>query len=170
MYSEFKLEEMFAEADGLIKEGRLSEAVSMLEAIIGENPSFGKAYNHLGWIFETKLQDIEKAEKHYQLAIKFSPHYAPSYYNYAIMLSTFKKYEELDLLLNRALNVPGINKGSIYNEYGLMYEALGLWDQAETAFKNFILNQFDSKTVELGHESLARIKQKRALFESEKEL
>ncbi len=165
MYSEFKLEEMFAEADGLIKEGRLNEAVNMLEAIIGENPSFGKAYNHLGWVFETKLQDIEKAEKHYQLAIKFSPNYAPSYYNYAILLSAYQKYEELDLLLNRALKVPGINKGSIYNEYGLMYEALGLWEEAEAAFRNFIMNQFDSKMVELGHQALERIRQKKALFE-----
>ncbi len=164
MYSEFRLEEMFAEADGLIKEGRLTDAVNLLEAIIAENPSFGKAYNHLGWVYETKLQDIEKAEMHYQLAIKFSPNYAPSYYNYAILLSTYKKYEELDLLLNRALKVPGINKGSIYNEYGLMYEALGLWDQAEAAFKDFILHQFDSKLVELGHEALNRIKQKKLLF------
>ncbi len=41
-------EELFHSADLDIKDGLYDAAVQKLEQIIQEDPSFGKAYNHLG--------------------------------------------------------------------------------------------------------------------------
>ena len=64
--SSFQLDEMFFEADALIAQGKITEAISTLEAILVEDASFGKAYNHLGWIYETKFKDYAKAEEFYK--------------------------------------------------------------------------------------------------------
>jgi hypothetical protein len=55
MESELTLNEDFLRADDLIRDNKISEALKLLESIILEDPGFGKAHNHIGWIYETKL-------------------------------------------------------------------------------------------------------------------
>jgi tetratricopeptide (TPR) repeat protein len=86
------MEDLFLEADRLISEQKIGEAFSKLESITQEMPTFGKAYNHIGWIYETKYKDYPNAEKYYKLAIENFPEYLAAYYNYAIVLSTLKKW------------------------------------------------------------------------------
>ena len=92
-----RMEDLFLEADRLISEQKIGEAFSKLESITQEMPTFGKAYNHIGWIYETKYKDYPNAEKYYKLAIENSPEYLAAYYNYAIVLSTLKKWDEFPL-------------------------------------------------------------------------
>lgn len=94
----------------LISDQKIGEAFSKLTGITEEMPTFGKAYNHIGWIYETKYKDFPNAEKYYKLAIENSPDYLAAYYNYAIKFSTLQKWDELTNLLNRALTVAGINR------------------------------------------------------------
>ena len=54
-YDNLEFEDMLFEADELIRSNKISDAVSLLEGIIAQAPDFGKAYNHLGWGYETKL-------------------------------------------------------------------------------------------------------------------
>ncbi|MEP2935047.1 MAG: tetratricopeptide repeat protein [Gilvibacter sp.] len=120
-----KLEEMLDQANNDIKNGRYDEASNKLEEIINIDPSFGKAYNHLGYLYEVKFKDYEKGETLYKLCIEKTPMYPSVYYNYAVCLSTLGKFDELKSLLDTALGIPGITKATIYNEYGIMYEQIG---------------------------------------------
>jgi tetratricopeptide (TPR) repeat protein len=72
-YRTFELEEKFMDADNMIKDNYIAEAVRLLNEILAEAPDFGKAHNHLGWIYETKIKDYDKATEYYRLALKFSP-------------------------------------------------------------------------------------------------
>lgn len=155
-----RMEDLFLEADRLISEQRIGEAVSKLNAIIQEMPDFGKAYNHLGWIYETKYKDYPNAEKYYKQAIEYSPDYHAGYYNYAIVLSTLQKWDELQALLEKALKVPGINKGTIYNEYAIMYEGQGKYKEAIDAYKKYAANTYDSKLLDTAKDSIERCKKK----------
>ena len=155
-----RMEDMFLEADRLISEQKIGEAFSKLTAVVQEMPTFGKAYNHIGWIYETKYKDYPNAEKNYKLAIEYAPDYHAGYYNYAIVLSTLQKWDELKDLLDRALKVPGINKGTIYNEYAIMQEAQGKYKEAIDAYKNYITSTFDNKQLETAKESIERCKKK----------
>jgi len=160
----FDLEEKFLKADSLIGENRLSEAARLLENILLDAPDFGKAHNHMGWLFETKFKNLHRAEEHYKLALKFNPEYTAAYYNYAYLLSSLRKFDELEKLLKNCINVPGISYATIYNEYGLMREMQGEIDDAIHYFKLHIKNSFDFKSIETASESIKRCERKKQLL------
>jgi len=160
----FYLEEKFLSADRMISEGRLSEAAHLLEEILAEAPDFGKAHNHLGWLYETKFKNYAQAEEHYRLAIKFSPEYPAAYYNYCYCLSTLRKYDDLERVLELAIKVSGISYATIYNEYGLLREAQGKLDDAIHYFRLHIQNSFDAKSIETAADSIKRCERKKQLI------
>ncbi len=162
--NQYQLEDQFLYADQLIKENKNAEAIEVLEAIIAEAPDFGKAYNHLGFIFETKYQDYTKAEEHYKLALKFAPNYTSVYYNYAIVLSTLKKWQELEALLIQAETIPSINRATIANEYAIMYEMRGMYDEAILKYKEYIYYVFDNKQIDNALSSIERCERKKEML------
>jgi tetratricopeptide (TPR) repeat protein len=163
-HTNFDLEEKFLKADRLISENKISEAAHLLDEILHEAPDFGKAHNHLGWLHETKFKNYEKAQEHYRLAIKFSPEYPAAHYNYCYCLSTLRKYDELEKVLEEAIKVSGINYATIYNEYGLLREIQGNFEDAIHYFKLHIKNTFDSKSIETAAESIKRCERKKQLL------
>ena len=161
----FDLEEKFLKADRLISENKLGEAAKMLEEILEEAPDYGKAHNHLGWLFETKFKNLTRAEEHYRLALKFSPDYTAAYYNYCYLLSSLRKFDELEKTLEHAIRVSGISYATIYNEYGLLREMQGELDDAIHYFKLHIKNSFDAKSIETAAESIKRCERKKELIQ-----
>lgn len=157
---QFKMDDKFFEADLLIKENKIGEALRALTEIITEMPDYGRAHNHLGWIYETKYNDYSRAEKHYQAAVSYSPEYVAVYYNYSILLSTLGRYDELLSLLDKAMQIPGINKATIQNEYGIMYEAQGKYPEAIEAYRSYIRFLYDNKLIDQAQESIRRCQNK----------
>lgn len=160
----FDLEEKFLAADKLINENQLSKAAKLLEEILEEAPDYGKAHNHMGWLFETKFKNLKRAEEHYRLAIKFSNDYSAAYYNYCYLLSTLRKFDELEKLLEQAIRVSGISYATIYNEYGLLREMQGELDDAIHYYKLHIKNSFDTKSIDTAAESIKRCERKKQLI------
>lgn len=152
------------EVDQLISDNKIPEAIDLLNEILSEAPDYGRAHNHIGWIYDVKLKMMDKAEEHYKLAIKFSPEYSSGYTNYAYLLSGQHRYEELEVLLKKAELCPTINRATIANEYAIMYESLGRFDEAITFYKNCILQTFDNKMVDTASASIERCKKKKALI------
>ncbi len=159
------LENKFQEADLLLIEKRYQEAHDLLQEILKEDPTFGKAYNHLGWLYETKYRRIEEAEKQYQLAIQHDPEYLSTYYNYAIVLSMLKRWDDLSDLLGKALKVPACNESTIYNEYGMMFEILEEWEKAIQAYDKAILATVDNQRIEKYKEAIDRVRYKMDTYE-----
>lgn len=159
--SQFRNQEMLDNADLCIKEGKIEDAFNILNEILMDDPLFGKAHNHLGYLYETKIRDFTKAEEHYKLCVQYAPEYCAVYYNYAILLSTLKKYEDLTQLLNKAELVAGINHSTIANEWAIMLEAQGKFDEAIVNYRKVISQTFDNKTVDIAMESVARCEKKR---------
>ncbi len=115
-------EEMFAQADLLIKEERIQAAIEVLFKIVQRNPQYGKAHNHLGWIYENKYKNSASAEECYKKAMKYAPEYAAAYLNYCYLLSNNQRFDELKEHLDITSNVPSIPKETVYLEYAIMYE------------------------------------------------
>lgn len=156
-----ELDNLFFEADNLIKDNLIGDAHAKLLAIIQRNPRYGRAYNHLGWLFETKYKDFNKAEEYYQKALESSPEYIPIYLNYAICLSTMGKFDKLKDFLEVALQVPGVNKSQLNNEYGIMYEIQGDFEKAISYYQKAINQSLNSKDIEIYQESINRCVKKR---------
>ncbi len=157
-------EQLLSNADQLIKDNKIEEAVAILESIIRDNPTFGKAHNHLGFIYETKIKNYTKAEEHYKLAYQHSPDYCAIYYNYAILLSNLKRFDELKALLTKAETVVGINKSTINNEWAILHESEGNIDLAIEHYKKVIASTFDNKTLEIAISSVERCNRKKSFL------
>ncbi len=159
-----KLEELLNQANTDIKNGAFDEATNKLEKIIDIDPDFGKAYNHMAYLYEVKFKEFEKGETLYKICLEKSPMYPPVYYNYAVLLSTLGKYEELEELLNTAITIPGITKATIYNEYAIMYEQQGKLDQAIEYYKKCALDTLDTAVLERAKVSIDRCKLKKEML------
>jgi tetratricopeptide (TPR) repeat protein len=157
-------EQLLSNADQLIKDNKIEEAVAVLERIIQEEPTFGKAHNHLGFIYETKIKDYAKAELHYKIAYQTSADYCAIYYNYAILLSNLKRFDELKVLLTKAETVVGINRSTINNEWAIMYEAEGNLDKAIEHYKLVASSTFDNKTLDIAISSVERCNRKKSFL------
>jgi tetratricopeptide (TPR) repeat protein len=156
-----KLEEMLDNANLEIKNGKYENASNILEKIIDIDPNFGKAYNHLGYLYEVKFKEYEKGETLYKLCIEKSPMYPSVYYNYAILLSTLNKWDTLKELLDKAVNIPGVTKATIYNEYAIMYEQQGKLDEAIEKYKMAGMNTLDKAVLDRAKTSIERCKAKK---------
>jgi tetratricopeptide (TPR) repeat protein len=157
-------ERLFAGADNFIKEQNMPAAMQELQYIIQMYPEFGKSYNHLAWIYETKLSNLPKAEELYKLCIKYDPNYKAAYLNYAVVLSTTRRYKELETLLSQALQVPNMDLSTIYNEYAIMYEVQGHYELAIENYKKNIAGLFNDNSIQTALNSIERCKKKMDIF------
>lgn len=154
----------FYEADRLIQEGKVVEAAAMLQEIVADEPEFGRAYNHLGYIYETRFRDNAKAESYYLLGLQHAPDYPALYLNYAILLSSQQRWAELEPFLLRALDCPGINAPKILHEQGMMLEVQGKYQAALTTYQLAIQQSFSEKDIELFKRSVERVEGKSQFF------
>jgi len=159
-----KLEELLDQANLEIKNGKYEDASNILEKMIDIDPNFGKAYNHLGYLYEVKFKEYEKGETLYKLCIEKSPMYPSVYYNYSVLLSTLGKWDELETLLDNAINIPGIIKATIYNEYAIMHEQQGELDKAIDYFRKAGMNTLDKSVLDRAKTSIERCKSKKDLL------
>jgi len=164
--SNSQVESLFFQADQKIKEGLYAEAKDVLRQAISLDPKFGRAYNHLGWLYETKYQDYKKAEEYYRKSIELSPDYPAIYINFAILLSTLEKDSELEKHLTRSLSVPGVNKSAIYREFGFMYERQGKFDKAIESFKNGLLYSITDDESQKFKSAIERCQQKEEVIKN----
>lgn len=154
--TEMECEELFAQADKLLNDGVIMEAVEKLSTILKRNPRFGKAYNHLGWVYETKYKNMARAEEYYRAAIQFAPHYNAAYLNYCYFLSNQNRFDELKAHLDKMSQISGIAKDTIANEYAMMYEMQGNLQQATEFYRKAALITLDGGKLDKYKEAIVR--------------
>jgi tetratricopeptide (TPR) repeat protein len=159
----YELDRLFFKADNDIKEGLIVEAFDTLQYLVSEEPTYGKAYNHLGWIHETKYKNYAKAEECYRLAVKYAPEYTAGYLNYAYLLSNLEKFEALAPLLQNMLGVIGVGKSKVWNEFGIMYEKQGAYLDSIQAYKKAIQHSVSDEEIDKLEKSILRVRKKEHL-------
>src|SRR5829696_5271824 len=158
--TEMECEELFAQADKLLNDGVIMDAVEKLSQILKRNPRFGKAYNHLGWVYETKYKNMPRAEEYYRAAIQYAPHYTAPYLNYAYFLSNQGRFEELKPHLDRTAQLPGIAKDTLANEYAIMYEMTGKLQEAIKYYQDAAISTLDMAKLDKYKEGNGRCRKK----------
>ena len=160
-----RLDDLFFEADTLIKEKKITEAVGVLEALLMESPDYGKAYNHLGWIYETWYRDHRRAEDHYRKCMALTPEYTPVYLNLSITLSNLGKYDEQQMVLSSGLKIQGVDRPGIFNELAIMHELKGDYPAAMLNYKEAIRSSLVDANIDMYASSLERCKRKQRLLQ-----
>ena len=164
--AELECEELFIQADRILNEGGTLEAVEKLSQILKRNPRFGKAYNHLGWVYETKYKDSQRAEEYYKAAIAYAPNYNAAYLNYCYLLSNAARFDELKAHLDKMSNLPGIAKDTIANEYAVMYEMQSNPQAAIDFYQKAAIVTLDSSKLDKHKDSIERCRRKIELLSS----
>lgn len=157
---EHYLDSEFQRADDLIAQDLIEEGKAVLNSILEEDPKYGKAHNHLGWISKTKENDAASAEKHYKHALELTPEYGATYMNYGYLLSEQKRFYELEQLLQRAENVEDVNKSNLAREWGYLYEDTKQYQKAIEKYKEYALTLYDNSLIDKAKESILRCRQK----------
>ena len=163
---ELECEELFAQADRLLNEGVIMEAVEKLSQILKRNPRFGKAYNHLGWVYETKYKNTERAGEYYKAAMSYAPNYNAAFLNYSYYLSNLGRFDELKEHLDKLSNTAGIAKDTIYNEYAIMYEMQSDPQTAIDYYQKAALVTLDIGKLDKYKESIERCRKKLEILSS----
>ena len=127
---------------------QLIESISILEKIINIYPEYGPAYNYLGWISFSYLQNPNEAEKLYEKAVALSPEYPLTFVNYSRLLNYLNKHEKLSEIIATALKNPSVNQAKIYEEQGKMYEQKNQISKAINSYKQALIKSLEIAEVE----------------------
>ena len=166
MGSDEKAADLFFEADQLINENKIVEAKDLLLEILGEFPDYGRAHNHLGWVYQVKYSDYNRAKKHLELAMKYAPDYHAGYANYAYLLLDMNDYDGLINFGNKIVNSNiVIDKSTIYDKIAQAYELKGDVQNAFKYYKLAVKYTLNNKTLEQIYASLNRVKDKMTFFQ-----
>jgi tetratricopeptide (TPR) repeat protein len=163
-----QLVEIYLEAEHDVKNNNYVEAFRKYESILFEEPSSAATHNSLGWIYKTQMDDYEKAESHYTAAMNGEPSYPHAYLNYAILLTDLERYEDLNKLVQRAMDVEAIEKSWLYHRLGLAAELRLQFEDAITYYEKAILITLSDEKIKNYKEDIDRSKEKLQLAEKYK--
>lgn len=117
------VEILFLEVSKAIDEHNIGNAKELLEEILLIDPGYGRAHNHLGWIYETKIKDFKSAQRHYEYAIKFCDgNYPIVYINYAYLLIDYGHFDQAEEIISQGLDIPGADKATLFYQKGKIAE------------------------------------------------
>ena len=165
MTEDSKAEDLFFEADSLIDDNKIKEAKEVLIDLLNEYPDYGRAHNHLGWLYSVKFNNHQKAKNHLELALKFSPDYQGAYSNYAYLLVEMNKYDELIEFGKKYADKGVADSGTIYNKMAQAYELKGELIEAYKHYKLAIKGAINNQFLEELYASLNRLKSKMSIFQ-----
>ena len=154
------VEARFLHADTLLERGEIVEAKEILMEILEDEPDFGRAHNHVGWLYRAKLSDFGRAEYHLRLAVKFAPDYPGAYLNYGNLLIELREFEKLDELAEKAIKVRGIHKPSVLRFMAVVAEMKGETIAAMNLLRKAKDESLDEGTADYMKSEIRRVKGK----------
>lgn len=161
MIEEKNIEAIFLAANKAIDNNDMAEAKDLLEEIIIAEPGFGRAHNHLGWIYNTKFKNFEKAKIHYDLAVKFCKKtYPVVYVNYTYLLIDFDYLDQALNIIDEGLKINGSDKASLYFQKGRIYENKKQYRKSIKYHKEARENSYNNDFITFIENEIARIKRK----------
>lgn len=158
------LEQYVLDAEKAFEQELYLEGKGCLESALSEEPTYGVAHNHLGWLYLFQLNDFEKAERHLKLALKYSPKYSATYLHMIQLLFEAKRLDEHENLIAKAIYVPGVKKSFLYNERGRGYEVQGKYTLAIKWYRKAIRWSMEEYEISTIRENMSRARRKRWLF------
>ena len=113
--------------------GQLEKAKKIFEDIISLDHSNTAALSNLGNTYKL-LKEYDLAEKNYKQALKINPNFSNCLQNYANLKFDLNEYKSAIELYKKAISADPKNYLTYYN-LGLVYQALGDFNQAEIYLK-----------------------------------
>jgi len=158
------VEARFMLADEMITRGEIADAKVILIRIIEDEPAFGRAHNHIGWIYWTKLSDFEKAAMHLDLAVKFSPDYPGGFHNCCWVAFEMGDFAKVFEVAEKGLNVKGVNKANFFRVMAYAMEMNGELKAAIRLIEKAISVTTDNEMMDVFTNDIKRMNRKMGTF------
>ena len=158
------LEKYLLDAERAFADQEYLQGKELLQDALAYEPTYGKAHNHLGWLYLYHLKDYEKAESHLRLALKYCPGYGATYQNMSTVLFEAKRLEEHKQLLLEAKDVYGISNSFIFNELGRNSEVSGNYREALKWYRLGVRWSVDEQELMILKENISRCRSKKWYF------
>lgn len=152
-------------AEQFLYNGEIAEAKRALEDILDDEPDFGRAHNHLGWIYYRRLGNYQRAAYHFRLAVKFAPDFPGGHLHYVNLLIEMNKVEQAKAALDQAIKVQGIDKAQVLTDYGRYYELRKDFKKAIHYYREAIQNSLDQDEMDEIQSDIKRVKRKLPLLQ-----
>lgn len=160
IYTEY-IENVIQLAEDAMDHGKYDEAKRLLESGLMEEPGYAKLHAAMGDLYWYNLENLELAERHYHLAIRFYPQYESVYRELAIMYQKHNKYKGLKALMQKAMKVKDLNKSFIFEKLGLAEEAEGNYKNAIQFYKRGLIEAMNNNDADELKKHIKRNKYKR---------
>jgi len=157
------IENLFLQADEAINRNALGEAKELLEEILAIDPTYGRAYNYLGWLYANKIIDFQKAKSLYRLGLKYTSDYPALYINYGYLLIEMAEYDAALDLIGSAREIYGIDQATLTYQEARIAELLMDIKLAVKLYKLAGKQTLDDNFMNYLNTEIKRVKRKTGL-------
>lgn len=154
------LENYMGEAERLIVENRTVEGLDLLQGLLYEEPGYGPLHNHLGWAYLYYSTDVERAELHLKMAMKFAPDFPAPYLHMGQLMIRLGRYAEAIHALEGGIKKPDANQVAFQESLGRAWEMRSEFGKAKSAYKKALLASMSEHEMSGLQESIKRCRKK----------
>ncbi len=155
-------EKQFLKARTFLHEGKVEESLQELNLILARQPEFGKGQALLGHLLYHYFRDFTNAEEAFRKAMRQSPNHDETYLDYAALLLQLERFTETIAVLNKAMEVPGIEKDKVYRLFGMLSERQERWEEAIDYYSKALLFTFSVEAITGYEEDINRVLKKKS--------
>lgn len=158
------IEKYLTEAEQLIYDDQVEQALMILHNLLYEEPGYGRLHNHIGWAYLYYTDEVRRAELHLKMAIHFDNAYAAPYLHLGTLYIREEKYSDALAYLEQGLTKPKANRVALFQSLGNVYELRGDWRRAIAAYKKAIMTSVQEYEVTDLRAGIRRCRRKRLVL------
>jgi len=156
----YTIEEKYLQAIEEVCYGELPKALHLLKEIIDNDALYARAHFQLGKIYYYEIKDYQTAGFHFKTCMELEPSFPDNYFHYLSLLVFLNMEKQVALIVEKALNIPGVNIAAIYELQGLFSKKSKNWTSALTAYQKAFIEVTVKDQKEKIEQSLERVREK----------
>ncbi len=155
------LEQYMLETDQAFAQQDYVRGKNILEEALAIEPDYGEAHNYMGWLYLYHINNHDKAEQHLRLAIRFAPSCRGAYVHLSALLTDQRRFEEMQMLLEKAFQVRGINRLALFTDLGRLHEQMEDYGEAVRYYKEAMRAAMQNTDIDQVRDHIRRCRRKR---------
>jgi len=156
----YTIEEKYLQAVEEVSYGELPKALQLLKEIVDNDPLYARAHFQLGKIYYYEIKDYQTAGFHFKTCLELEPSFPDNYFHYLSLVVFLNMEKQVSLIIEKAVNIPGVNTASIYELQGLFSEKGKNWTKALIAYQKAFIEVTAKDQKEKIEQSLERVREK----------
>lgn len=155
------MEIYMVEAEKLIMSQQVQEGLNILNGLLYEEPGYGSLHNHLGWAHLYFTHDLQSAERHLQVALKFSPEYPAPYLHMGALYMRQNRFAEAAAIFERGSQLAAADRLAMLDGLARAQESMHNFKGAIRSYRKAALASLNDGELKSLREGIRRCRRKR---------